>query len=134
IERGIRPLPSPRPRREVLVMARGGWLRLYRQIGESPVFDSPQDLKVWIWCLISASHQKRRVSMASGRGFVEVEIEPGQFICGRKSAAKKLRMKGSTITDTMRRLQRDGNIVIKANSKFSLVTICNWASYQDSEN
>lgn len=44
-------------------------------------------------------------------------------------------MKPSTIYSYMKLLEENGNITIKSNNKFSLVTVVNWELYQtDNEN
>jgi hypothetical protein len=107
------------------------WLKLARGIIDSRVFASEGMLKVWIWCLCRAAFKRRFVSVTIGRGSTEVELQPGQFIFGRKTAAQKLGMDESTVYDRMRKLVRMGNISMQSNTNFSIVTICNWSSYQD---
>lgn len=44
-------------------------------------------------------------------------------------------MKPSTVYSYMKLLEENGNITIKSNNKFSLVTVVNWELYQtDNEN
>ena len=35
------------------------WIKLYRKIINSPIWGNEKALKVWIWCLIKASHEDR---------------------------------------------------------------------------
>jgi DNA-binding transcriptional MocR family regulator len=57
-------------------------------------------------------------------------VQPGQFIFGRKSAAKELGMSGSTVQDRMKKLERMQNIVMQSVTHYSLVSVVNWALYQ----
>jgi len=82
---------------------------------------------------MKANHDEAWVPVVTGRGETEVHILPGQFIFGRKSAAKELRMPGSSITDRMKKLQNLQNLVVEPDTHFSLVTIINWHTYQATE-
>jgi biotin operon repressor len=107
------------------------WIKIFRKLIDSRVFFNEGVLKVWIWCLCRASFKERFVSVTIGRGSTEVRLQPGQFIYGRKTAAEKLGMSESTVNDRMQKLARMGNIDIQPNTNFSIVTVCNWATYQD---
>ena len=106
--------------------SRQNWLKLNRSILESNVFDNPRLLKVWIWCLCKASHKKH--DQIVGRS-VE-HLKAGQFIYGRKKASEELKIPESTLNDYMKLLKTNGNIDIKSNHKYSVVTVANWAFYQ----
>ena len=108
----------------------GDWLKLHRQIVESPVFANPDLLKMWVWCLCRASYKDNYVPMQTGRGATVVPLEPGQFIFGRHEAAKALKMKPSTVSSRLNKLQTLGNISTQPRTHFTVVTVNNWASYQ----
>lgn len=103
------------------------WLKLNRNILESSVFDNPKLLKVWIWCLCKASHKEH--DQVVGRQIQH--LDAGQFIYGRNKAAEELRMKPSTVRDYISALKLNGNIDIKSNNKYSVITVVNWAIYQN---
>jgi len=107
-----------------------GWVKLHRKLLKSQVFANDGLLKVWIWCLLKANHEKQWIPIKTGKGFTEVEILPGQFIFGRKAAASELRMKARTVYDRMLKLKKLQNIAIQPNSHYSLISIINWDGYQ----
>lgn len=107
-----------------------GWIKLHRKTAESRVFLNEGLLKVWVWCLLKASHSKQWVDIKTGRGITEVEILPGQFIFGRHSAAKKLKMKADTVYSRMKKLEKMKNINMQNNTHYSIITIINWEVYQ----
>jgi hypothetical protein len=111
----------------------GDWFKLYRAIVDSRVFHSEGLLKVWVWCLSKASYRKRWVTIQVGIGTTEVELQPGQFIYGRASSAKELRMKPETVRTRMEKLKTMQNLTMQPTTNYTLVTICNWSSYQDAE-
>jgi len=111
-----------------------GYIFLHRKSLFSQVFQDESLWKLWTWCLLKASYKERWVSMKSGKGTVQVKIMPGQFIYGRESAAKELKCTPSTIRNRMEKLKNIGNLDIEKDSKYSIISIINWDTYQSREN
>lgn len=105
------------------------WIKLYRKILKSPIWDNEKALKIWIWCLIKATH-KKRVQLV---GQQEVILEKGQFIFGRKKASEELLMTESTIYKYIKLLEKLQMISVNSNNKFSVVSIEKWEDYQVEE-
>lgn len=103
-----------------------GWISLHRKMLYSNIFQNEKLLKVFIYCLLKATHTDHELQV----GRQTVRLKPGQFVFGRKKAAIELEMKESTIRDYMKILEDDKTIDIKSTNKFSLVTIVNWELYQ----
>jgi hypothetical protein len=103
-----------------------GWIKLHRKMLIDPVFSNEKGLKVWIWCLLKANHKEK--SLYIGRQ--KESLESGQFIFGRNKASEELEMSGSTIWWWMSQLEVDRYIDIKKTSKYSVVSILNWKTYQ----
>ena len=111
-----------------------GYVKLWRRSIDSRVFKNPDLLKVWIWCLMRANHKSTWVEMKTGKSKIEVKVEPGQFVFGRKSAAKELGMPESSVRNRMVKLKNMRNVDIKEDRQYSIVSIVNWVSYQDEIN
>ena len=111
-------------------MKKLGYVKLYRKLLGSRAFQNEGLLKVWIWCLLKANHEKAWVPLTIGRGVTEVYVGPGQFIFGRDKAAAELRMHPSTVWKRIKKLKNLGNCDIQSNSHYSIITIINWDSYQ----
>lgn len=109
----------------------GGWVSVHRRILLSPVFTCPALLKVWLWCLLKASHRDRWAYMKTGRGGTQVAVATGQFIFGRKVASEELAMPESSINERMQKLQRLECISIQPGTHYSIVSVCNWSAYQE---
>jgi hypothetical protein len=107
-----------------------GWIKLWRKSEDSRVFQNEGLWKVWTWCLMQAAHEGHWVPIKVGKVITEVWVEPGQFIFGRNSAAKRLRMAPSTVWKRMLKLENMRNSDINRNSNYSVVSIVNWNSYQ----
>ena len=110
-----------------------GFILLARSILESEVFASQKMLKIWIWCLCKANHKDKFVSIKTGRGETTVKVKRSQFLFGRFKAEEELGIDGSTIYKHMQKLQDIGNIEIKSNSHYSIISICNYDTYQQAE-
>lgn len=108
---------------------KAGWIKLYRKLLHSPIFTSEKGLKVWVWCLLKASHEGYEQYV--GRSLVV--LQPGQFVFGRKAAGGELRMKPTTIHMWIQILQNDSYIDIKTSNKYSVISINNWNDYQGTD-
>lgn len=106
-----------------------GWIKLHRKLTDSSVFDNPKLLKTWIWCLCKASHTEHEVIV--GKHFIK--LQPGQFVFGRLKAADVLKMNDRTVYDYMKMLEKMEMLRIDSTNKYSVVTIENWAFYQEGE-
>jgi hypothetical protein len=80
---------------------------------------------------MKAAHSHQWVSISTGRGCEQIEVQPGQFVYGRSSGAVALKMNPSTLRNRMAKLERIGNITMDPDSHYTLVSICNWAAFQD---
>lgn len=110
-----------------------GFIKLWRKSQDSQVFQNAELWKVWTWCLMRANHKQNWVTIKTGRGETEVRVDPGQFIFGRKAAAKELKMPESSIWKRMKKLKNIENVNIKSDSKYSIVSIVNWEAYNSDE-
>jgi hypothetical protein len=111
-----------------------GYVKLWRKIEDSIVFQNEGLLKVFIWCLLQATHKEIYLPVRTGRGFTEVHLLPGSFIFGRQSAAKQLRMGQSTVWGRIIKLKKFKIIDIQTNTHYSIISIINWISYQGDQN
>ena len=110
-----------------------GYIKVHRKTINSQVFQSEGLFKVWMWCLLKANHKGQWVPIKTGRSTTEVWVGPGQFIFGRKSAAKELRMKPSTVWKRIIKLKNMQNLNIESNTHYSVITVISWAFYQGNE-
>lgn len=83
-------------------MENESWIKMYRKLLQSPIFENEKALKVWIWCLLKATHKEREQLV----GKQLVKLQKGQFVTGRKAAAKELKMKERTVYDYFQLLQQ----------------------------
>lgn len=108
-----------------------GFVLISRELLEHPIFASEKLLKIFIWCLCKANYKEKSVPLKTGKGQTIVNVKRGQFIFGRNKAEEELFIDGSTIYKSIKKLEELGSIFIKSNNKYSIITICNYDSYQD---
>ncbi len=103
------------------------WIKLYRKLMDSPIFENEKALKIWLWCLLKATHKEREQLV----GQQIVNLKKGQFIFGREKASDELKMTESTVYKYIKLLEKLQMISIKSNNKFSVISIEKWENYQD---
>ena len=96
---------------------------------DSAVFQNADLLKVWIWCLLKATHEDYDLLV----GLQLVKLKPGQFVTGRFKGAEELELKPSTFYKYIKSLESLQMISVKSNNKMTLITLENWAKYQTDE-
>ena len=111
-----------------------GYIALWRKSLDSRIFNNEGLWKVWTWCLMKATHKKRWTTLKTGRGNIDIEILPGQFVFGRHSAAKELKMNPSTVWKRIVKLKNTSNLNIESNRQYSIINIINWDIYQPQKN
>lgn len=107
-----------------------GWIKLHRKLLENAIFTSEKGLKVWIWCLLKANHDENEVFM----NMQKLTIKSGQFIFGRESASKELKMSPSTVRNWLGLLKKDSYLDIKPTNKYSVITVLKYSDYQEMNN
>jgi hypothetical protein len=100
-----------------------GWIKLYRRALSNGWLKNHKLWAFWCYCLLKASHEKKKTIL----GFQEIELEPGQFIFGRKKAAEDTGLTERSIRTCLKLLEKNGNVTIKTTNKFSIITVVNWA-------
>ena len=67
-------------------------------------------------------------------GTQQILLKPGQFVFGRKKASEEIEMSEQSIRTCYAFLKKAGNLTIKSTNRFSIITICNWETYQHLDN
>jgi len=111
-----------------------GWIKLHRKSIHSCVWQNAYLWQLWSYCLLKATHKPMWVSVKTGRGFTEIQLQPGQFIFGRFAAAKDLKTTPSSTYKRLQKLKKLGNINTQNMTHFTLITVNNWDLYQNQEN
>ncbi len=111
-----------------------GYFLVSRSIVKSEVFHKEKWLKFFIWCLSKARFKDGTVEIVTGKSTTIVKLKRGQFIFGRKSAAKKLKFPLSTCRNLLEMFCKRGILDTQKDTHYTLVTIVNFDGYQLPEN
>lgn len=105
------------------------YIKLFRKLLNSPIFENEKALKIWIWCLLKATHIEREQLV----GQQIVKLKKGEFVFGRSKASEELKMTESTVYKYIKLLEKLQMISINSNTKFSVISIEKWEEYQVEE-
>ena len=111
-----------------------GYFLVSRSIIKSEVFHKEKWLKFFVWCLSKARFQDGTVEVKTGKSTTIVKLKRGQFIFGRKSAAKKLKFSLSTCRNLLEIFRKRHILDTQKDTHWTVVTILNFDDYQKSEN
>ena len=102
------------------------WVKLYRSLIDSAVFNDAEILKVWIWILCKAEYIKSTKVVKKQ----VIELEPGQLITSRKEAAEILNISERKFRSALQTLEELGCIEQKTTNKFTLINVMKWGFFQ----
>ncbi len=115
-----------------------GWCKLWRKISSSQVWSHDGMLKVFTACLIRANHKEKQVPVDNM--LEPVVVKRGQFITGRydfHSFCYPIKRSGNPTPETLirwlKKLEKQQMLIIETNSRYTLITVRNYESYQGSE-
>lgn len=112
-----------------------GWLRLYRELLDKPIWKNStlEQRTILITLLCFANHQSNEWEFKN-----EIfEVQPGQFITSVQSIIEKCNCKEITrqkVRTALTRFEKFGFLTIETTKQNSLVTIVNWEKYQCFDN
>ncbi len=101
-----------------------GYIKLYRSVLDWEWFNDANTLRLFIYCLLKANY-----SDTKWRG---IDIAQGSFITSYRRLSSNTGLTIQQIRNSLNKLQTTGEITHKAHSKYSVVTINNYAQYQSS--
>ena len=107
------------------------WLKLWRKSLKSWVYKrGPRMWYLWTTLLMEAAWTTKWAAVQAGRGHATIELQPGQLVFGRNRWAEKLKCNPSTLRSDIAELAEHGNITCKPTNNFTVVSICEWPTYQ----
>ena len=99
-----------------------GWIKLHRKITEWEWYTDRNTLAVFLHLLIMANIEDKKY-----RGY---DVKRGECIIGRHRLAEDLNMSEQNVRTAINHLLLTNEITIKTTNQFTIVTICNYNSYQ----
>lgn len=104
-----------------------GWIKIHRDITKHWIFQDAEKFKWWIDMLFLASYEDNKTNVGSKI----VEVKRGQFIGSLSFFMKRWGVGKERIINYLRLLQSDGMIDKVSDKNITLITICNYESYQN---
>ena len=101
---------------------KNGYLLLHRKILDWEWYDDPNTCRVFIHCLFKANWKPCR--------WHGVEIKAGQFITSLQTLAVETCLSVMQVRTALKHLDLTGEVTSKPHSKFRIITVNNWDSYQ----
>lgn len=100
-----------------------GWVKIHRAVLDWGWADIPEMFSFWMHLILSANHEdKEWHSMVIPRGSLVTTTEKLSIQTG---------LSISQVRTALTRLTKGGEIEVNSTNKFSIVTICKYADYQD---
>ena len=99
-----------------------GWIKLHRSLLKWEWHDDPNTFCLWVHLLLMANHDEQK-----WHGMV---IPRGSLLTGRKKLAEETGLTEQSVRTSLIKLEKSQNLTNKSTNKFTLITICNYDSYQ----
>lgn len=103
-----------------------GYVKLWRKMRFSQVMSDKGLSQLWLWCMVRANWKEGI--------FKGIVIPVGSFVCDMRGAAEELKEPKSTIAWRFKKLEILGQIRLSTSKNlgraFTVVTLCNWRTYQ----
>lgn len=110
-------------------MAKGGWIKLYRKSIDNPLYNAEPFDKWHAWqdLLLMANHEHKEFFSRGKR----TTIEAGQIVTSVPILAKRWRWSENKVRRFLGSLNGSGMSRADGSANGTLITIVNWAQYQD---
>lgn len=102
-----------------------GWIKIHRKIAKWEWYKDSTIVHLFFHLLLHANYEKGR--------WQGIDIVPGQIVTGRHSLALQTGISERSIRTSLNKLKATNEVTIKTSNKYSIITIVNWADYQDSD-
>lgn len=103
-----------------------GFVQLHRKIRDNPIFWKPNYLAVFTFILLDVEFTETKKPL---RGDL-IHLQPGEGLFFQKEIADKFGIAIGTVSNILKRLNSENIIEIKTNSKYTIIGLVNWSTYQ----
>jgi len=103
-----------------------GWIQLHRKLLDNPIFKNHKLLQTFLYCLLRASHKEHDILI----GEAIVRLKKGQLATGRKAISAATGLTEQNIRTSLSKLETLSILTINPTTKYSIISISNWESYQ----
>jgi len=106
-----------------------GWISLWRKIFENPIVPPAKvfsKFEAWVWILLNVNHRQGKVVI----GNEIIHIPTGSRVTSIKKLCKTFGWGNTKVRNFLKLLAKDGMIEYKSNTHYTMVSVCNYLSYQ----
>ena len=103
-----------------------GWIKIHRKITKWEWYDDGNTFRLFIHLLLTANYESKK-----WHGIV---VNRGELITSIRNLAKTLKLSEQKIKTSINKLKSTHEITSKSTNKYTIITICNYNSYQSLEN
>jgi len=102
-----------------------GWVKVHRKIIDWEWFKDDKAFKVFMYLIMMATHKTTK--------FRGTELKAGDLVTGRKKIAADCGITEQSVRTALEHLKSTKDITIKTTNKFSIISVCNYETYQIKE-
>ena len=102
-----------------------GWIKLHRSILDWEWHDDPNTFCLWIHLLLMANHDEQK--------WHGMAIPRGSLLTSREKLADISKLSTQNVRTSLKKLTKSQNLTIKSTKQYTLITICNYNTYQDNQ-
>jgi hypothetical protein len=107
-----------------------GYIKLFRKFSETSFYKDAHAVQLAIHLLLKANHAEQKMIFDDE----EITIKRGQTVTGRFTLSGETGMNPSMVYRKLQTLKKVCFLDIKANNRYSLITIIKYGQYQDGSN
>ena len=102
-----------------------GWIKMHRSLLQWEWFQKPEMVQLFVYLLLKASVEDRK--------WQGLDVKRGQVVTSVSTICRDLSLSTKKVRNCLEHLKNSQVISIKTTNKFSVITICNYATYQEYE-
>ena len=99
-----------------------GWIKIHRSLLQWEWFQKPDMVQLFMYLLLKANVEDRK--------WQGIDVKRGQVVTSVATICRDLSLSTKKIRNCLGHLKNSQVISIKTTNKFSVITICNYATYQ----
>lgn len=103
-----------------------GWVKIHRSFLTWEWFDKPEMVQLFVYLLLKANHDAKE-----WHGIV---IERGQVVTSVARIAAETRLSAQVVRTCINRLKSTNEITSTSTNKYTIITICKYDTYQETDN
>ena len=103
-----------------------GWIKIHRDIDKHWISQDLKKLGWWVYLLYKASYEDNKTLV----GHRVIEVKRGQLVVSLSDLAERFEVTKPTVIKFLDLLEQEGMITRSVDRKITIITICNYDSYQ----